>query len=308
MNTARDCMHSLSPWMVACLGLGLCLVDAGCSGISGLRSVGTERPSLLSFWDRQGPGSPTPENDSYAQAMRPSRARAEAIAKRDDAAAVDGDQRSRRHEASSSPTRPSRHVVPTRTSATNLDGSERSGFVRSIPNRYQAFCSPTGGEREPAARRGGPLASWKAEKAESSLDSGPPLSPPADGDRIKNQAPSVVAESEQVAGPGPTTKTAKAFPERGPGRASCSRRGASRRHENLQGEDLPARTGQRPASARRRHPAIDQARSQGRSVGMVERAQQGARGHLFEHDRPADDLRSHAGRGHSTSRHEDPRR
>src|SRR3984885_7163361 len=91
MNTARDCVRSLSPWMVACLGLGLCLVDAGCSGISGLRSVGTERPSLLSFWDRQGPGSPTPENDAYAQAMRPSRARAEAIAKRRGSPEVDGD-------------------------------------------------------------------------------------------------------------------------------------------------------------------------------------------------------------------------
>ena len=35
MNTARYRLRSLSPLMMACLGLGLCLVDAGCSGISG---------------------------------------------------------------------------------------------------------------------------------------------------------------------------------------------------------------------------------------------------------------------------------
>ena len=41
-------------------------------------------------------------------------------------------------------------------------------------------------------------------------------------------------------------------------------------------KDLPTGAGQWPASARGRHPAIDQARSQGGSVGMVERSQQGA--------------------------------
>ena len=54
MIKAKDCLRSLSPWMVTCLGLGLSVLEAGCSGMSGLRSVGTERPSFLGFWDRSG--------------------------------------------------------------------------------------------------------------------------------------------------------------------------------------------------------------------------------------------------------------
>ena len=52
MSKAKDCKHSLAPWMVTCLGLTLSLIDSGCSSISGFRSVGTERPSFFSFWDR----------------------------------------------------------------------------------------------------------------------------------------------------------------------------------------------------------------------------------------------------------------
>ena len=61
--------------MVTCLGLGLSVLEAGCSSLSGFRSVGTERPSLLGFWDRPA-GSPTPENDSYVLSMRAGQARA----------------------------------------------------------------------------------------------------------------------------------------------------------------------------------------------------------------------------------------
>ena len=69
MIEAKDCLRSLAPWMVTCLGLGLSVLATGCSSLNGLRSVGAERPSLLSFWDRPA-GSPTPENDSYVLSMR----------------------------------------------------------------------------------------------------------------------------------------------------------------------------------------------------------------------------------------------
>ena len=51
--------------VVASLGLSL----AGCSEMSGLRSVGTDRPSLLTLWERPKTASPKPGADSYAQAM-----------------------------------------------------------------------------------------------------------------------------------------------------------------------------------------------------------------------------------------------
>ena len=43
--------------------------------MSGLRSVGTERPSFTWLLGPSGPGSPTPENDSYVQACEPARRR-----------------------------------------------------------------------------------------------------------------------------------------------------------------------------------------------------------------------------------------
>lgn len=51
--------------LVASLGLSL----VGCSQMSGLRSVGAERPSLLALWERPKNPSPSPGADSYAQAM-----------------------------------------------------------------------------------------------------------------------------------------------------------------------------------------------------------------------------------------------
>jgi hypothetical protein len=80
MFKARDCTRWLLRRAAAWLGLGLCLVDLGCSGMSGFRSVGTDRPSFLGLWDRPAPGSPTADNDLYAQNMR-SRVPPELLAK-----------------------------------------------------------------------------------------------------------------------------------------------------------------------------------------------------------------------------------
>jgi Protein of unknown function (DUF1571) len=83
MIKAKDYLRRLVPSMVTCLGLGLCLFGAGCSSLSGFRSVGTERASLLNFWERPA-GTPTPENDSYVQSMRSGQARAIELARRND--------------------------------------------------------------------------------------------------------------------------------------------------------------------------------------------------------------------------------
>ncbi len=81
MIKARDCLRWLAPLMVSCLGLGLSLFAAGCSSLSGFRSVGAERPSLLNFWERPA-GTPTPENDSYVMSMRAGQSRAAEMANR----------------------------------------------------------------------------------------------------------------------------------------------------------------------------------------------------------------------------------
>lgn len=210
MNTARDRVRSLSPWMMACLGLGLCLVDAGCSGISGLRSVGTERPSLLSFWDRQGPGSPTPDNDAYAQAMRPSRAGALANAKQSDSPADDGEEGSTTRDielaGAAEPV-----AKPKRAGASNsADPSVRVSLGAPEPLPGVALTDAAENGRQKLAAKGR-APTWKSDKTDSSLDSGRPRSQPADDD-IKNQSPSLIAEREQVSGPAKTSDTAKPSP------------------------------------------------------------------------------------------------
>ena len=68
MNEAKDCVRSVSRWLIACVALCFCCVELGCSSLSGFHSIGTW-PPFAHWWDR-GPGSPAPENDSYAQMMR----------------------------------------------------------------------------------------------------------------------------------------------------------------------------------------------------------------------------------------------
>jgi hypothetical protein len=80
MIKAKDCRRWLMPAMVTSLGLGLSVLATGCSSLSGFRSVGAERPSLLSFWERPA-GTPTPENDPYVLSLRAGQARAAELAK-----------------------------------------------------------------------------------------------------------------------------------------------------------------------------------------------------------------------------------
>ena len=69
MRDAKDCNRRFAARLLACLGMSFCGFEAGCSSFSGLHSVGTW-PPFAHMWER-GPGSPSPENDTYAQTMRP---------------------------------------------------------------------------------------------------------------------------------------------------------------------------------------------------------------------------------------------
>ena len=82
MFRAKDDVQPRLLRLAACITLALGLMQSGCSGMTGLRSVGTDRPSLLGFWDRPEPVSPDPANDYYAKYMKSAKGRAEAMARR----------------------------------------------------------------------------------------------------------------------------------------------------------------------------------------------------------------------------------
>src|SRR5262249_39997836 len=69
-------------WMVTCVALGIHLVTTGCTAMSGLRSVGLERPRLMGLWDRSQPTAPGLGDDYYAQAMHAADDRSGALASR----------------------------------------------------------------------------------------------------------------------------------------------------------------------------------------------------------------------------------
>ncbi len=82
MFRAKEGAHPLLPRILACLGLALSSMEFGCSTTTGLRSVGTDRPGWLAFWDRSQPPSPDPAADYYARYMHAAKDRADSLAKR----------------------------------------------------------------------------------------------------------------------------------------------------------------------------------------------------------------------------------
>ncbi len=81
MFRAKDGVYPLLSRMAVCLALAFSAIGAGCTGTTGLRSVGTDRPGLLSFWDRSQPPPPDPAGDYYARYMRTARDRTDGMAK-----------------------------------------------------------------------------------------------------------------------------------------------------------------------------------------------------------------------------------
>jgi Protein of unknown function (DUF1571) len=199
MFKAKDRIGSLSPWMVACLGLCLSLLDAGCAGISGLRSVGTERPSLLGFWDRQGPGSPAPENDAYAQAMRGGPVRGEAIADRSDPSGSGrNDQSTGRADEiaeSNEPTSPTSTTA--RTSPKVADESIRVALGR--PEPLPGLVLAAAERPRPASTGSAPR--WKSETDDPTHVSSPGLSPPGERHGSKDEPRAQLAERGERSSP-----------------------------------------------------------------------------------------------------------
>jgi Protein of unknown function (DUF1571) len=70
MIKAKERVGRPSCLVLTIAGLSLSFLDLGCAGMSGFRSVGTERPSLLGFLNPPQAPSPTPSNDLYARNMR----------------------------------------------------------------------------------------------------------------------------------------------------------------------------------------------------------------------------------------------
>ncbi len=81
MFRAKNGVYPLLSRMAVCLALAFSAIGTGCAGPTGLRSVGTDRPSLLGFWDRSQPPPPDPAGDYYARYMRTARDRADGMAK-----------------------------------------------------------------------------------------------------------------------------------------------------------------------------------------------------------------------------------
>ena len=165
MIRAKDSRRSLAPWLVTCLGLGLSVLEAGCSSISGLRSVGTERTSLLGLWERPV-GSPTPENDSYVLSMRAGQARAADLARRNDEPAsgeMDDQSDSKGKLAGSSESAPSRRQNAPKSLAGPDDNTIRVSLGRPEPLPGVALALAPAGRS--MSRGTGPQ--WKADRTES---------------------------------------------------------------------------------------------------------------------------------------------
>jgi Protein of unknown function (DUF1571) len=169
MIKAKDCLRWLVPSMVTCLGLGLSMLAAGCSSLSGLRSVGAERPSLLNFWERPA-GTPTPENDSYVQSMRAGEARSAEIASHKDdsnSGSVDGKEDGEDKLADGSDTVAPRRRRAPKTSAGADDDTVRVSLGRPEPLPGVGLAVASSGK---PASTAGTNSQWKADKEASTAD------------------------------------------------------------------------------------------------------------------------------------------
>jgi Protein of unknown function (DUF1571) len=112
MIKAMDRVDRPSRLLLAIVGVSLGFLDLGCAGMSGFRSVGTERPSFLGFRNSSQAPSPTPSNDLYAQNIH-------AGDTKPDSKAKPMEQAAGRREGGTESTRPPAEL----TTATGLDES-----------------------------------------------------------------------------------------------------------------------------------------------------------------------------------------
>jgi Protein of unknown function (DUF1571) len=197
MIKAKDCVGPLSPWMVTFLGLSLCFLELGCSGMGGLRSIAIDPASFLRFRDRSGPGSPAPENDLYAKAMRAPREGSTGSAKQ-------AGNLSAQRDGKPAPADPDERSVDetdgppsTRRSSTSNqpdgDGTIRVSLGRPepLPGLVRAEAPP-----ENLASTTGSTP-WRAEKTKRDLHTFPGLTSPADRDEPARGSHSRLAEQSR---------------------------------------------------------------------------------------------------------------
>jgi hypothetical protein len=210
MFTAKDCTRSLSPRVVTYLGMLLCFLEVGCSGISGLRSVGTERPSFLGLWDRSGPGSPTPENDAYAQNMR-SQSRPDAIAQESDPSRTRraDDQSGQRNQLADTakPAQSGAGPDPTKPAGRDETVSVSLGRPEPLPGLARAGQAP---ERLASL---GSKPQWKAEAIARPDDDGSSLSQPVERQDLPQTATIPLAKRAEPSAPAEPSPRAEAAPD-----------------------------------------------------------------------------------------------
>jgi len=192
MNQAKDCGRPRTRWLALCMALCAGSFETGCTTLSGLRSIGTG-PSLLGFWNRSGPGSPTPENDSYVQAMNAARPGSPKDAKtgdkpakpRDDGSATDpsvGQEGGPNLEAP----RTAARSKPARRS----EGDDDLQVTLRPPEPLPGVALEESRRKLAAANASTP---WKADRTKEKFAEGPAIAGPADEELAPASASTLVA-------------------------------------------------------------------------------------------------------------------
>jgi hypothetical protein len=177
------------------MAAALMILGPGCSGLSGLRSVGMGKPSLFGLWDRSAPPSPSPENDYYAQRMHESGIPGGADAPKDKpgtgpAATNNGSTTEPKPladgSAASTPTRQGR--------STDTRAAESVRVTLGRPEPLPGLLLAANVRDEPAASDSSH--DWKdgASRTETAQD--PVLTPPRDGDLEPAAPPDRIADTE----------------------------------------------------------------------------------------------------------------
>jgi hypothetical protein len=211
MTKAMDCPGALLRPVVILLGLCACSLELGCAGMSGLRSMGIDAATILGYRNRSGPGSPSPENDYYVQAMNSPRVGSAPSAK-------NAEKAPRAGEVETAPAAPiirsadesenTAHDVPaTRVAALDGPGSVKVslGAPEPLPALARASAPPENVASADSVSR------WKAESTKPELAELPALSSPTDREDLKREAASEVAADPRPTGsPLPSTLLAQA--------------------------------------------------------------------------------------------------
>jgi hypothetical protein len=198
MNQAKDCGRPRTRWLVLSIVICAGSLQPGCTTISGLRSIGPG-PTFLAFWNRSGPGSPTPENDTYAQAMHAARPGAT----KDTEAATKPDSR-RADDKSSDPSlgqdggpavEKPRSAARTRP-ARRGNGDEPLEVTLGSPEPLPGLALEESRQKLATANASVP---WKADRTNPKLEDEPALAGPVDRDQVNATPPALVANDSKPA-------------------------------------------------------------------------------------------------------------